>query len=214
MKLEDIIFTERVRGVQDLPLKRGTQNELQVRFLPDASEVDRARSVVEQIAGQMNNVAAAGASILDNNGSDELTWVVALGACAQFEERRFPRRHSMCGVCFDLKSLQLFERPHRYFKWMSFAGLIFEEVLVCPVVSADGTVFGTIWVVSELGTKERFSFRDATLLELGAAQMCELLETWVVHQKSRSESAHNLKLIHDFALQRRRSDRNSPLASD
>jgi hypothetical protein len=90
---------------------------------------------------------SAGISVFRRSVPDELTWIFAIGTLAEFQGRRFPLRHSICGVCFDYGSTQLFARPHRYFRWMAQAGISITETLVTPLTSVDGSLYGTIWTM-------------------------------------------------------------------
>lgn len=111
---------------------------------------------------------SAGVSIFADARYDELTWVSTAGALAQYRLRRFPQRHSLCGVVFGLKATQLFVAPHRHFQWMEQAGVIADECLIVPLVTTDG-MYGTVWVVTH-EPAHQFTAADADVLALlGAA---------------------------------------------
>jgi hypothetical protein len=118
---------------------------------------------------------SAGVSVFRRSVPDELTWIFAIGRLAEFQGRRFPLRHSICGVCFDYGSTQLFARPHRYFRWMEQAGISISETLVTPLVSVDGSLYGTIWTMCHSGPSRGFDIADALALEERARRVTEAI---------------------------------------
>lgn len=107
---------------------------------------------------------SAGISVFDKGSNDELTWISVAGVLADFEGRRYPRRHSLCGVSFDSRAIELFVQPHRYFQWMLLAGIVINEALVCPIFSPNGSLYGTIWVMSHDNGNIQFEEADARVL--------------------------------------------------
>lgn len=107
---------------------------------------------------------SAGISVFDKGGNEELTWISVAGLLADFEGRRYPRRHSLCGVSFDSRAIELFVQPHRYFQWMQLARIVINEALVCPIFSPSGKLYGTIWVMSHDDDSIHFEEADARVL--------------------------------------------------
>lgn len=126
---------------------------------------------------------SAGISIFDKSGKDELTWVSIAGTLSEFEGRRFPRRHSLCGVSVDTKAIELFVEPHRYFQWMQAAGITIEEALVCPLCSAEGDMYGTIWVMTHYDLATRFEQPDARILIQLAAAAGEMVRAEALRER-------------------------------
>ncbi|HEY0064694.1 MAG TPA: hypothetical protein VGC21_21435 [Telluria sp.] len=80
---------------------------------------------------------------------EELTWIEISGELAQFKGRRFPRRHSMCDVCFRTAQSQLFVRPQLHFRWMADNGIFVNEALITPLRGGRAELFlGTLWAVT------------------------------------------------------------------
>lgn len=107
---------------------------------------------------------SAGVSIFADPRYDELTWTSVAGHLEQFATRRYPRRHSLCGVCLDKRATQLFIRPHLYFQWIAQAGVRISEALVVPLWSGDA-IYGTVWVMAH-DEGRRFTADDARILTM------------------------------------------------
>ncbi|MES2902479.1 MAG: hypothetical protein V4723_22315 [Pseudomonadota bacterium] len=114
---------------------------------------------------------SAGVSLFSHAKYDELTWLVVRGHLARFQGRRFPHRHSMCGVCFDLDAAQLFVKPHLHFQWMQQAGIGIREALVAPLKNRRGQFEGTMWVMTHTKDHVRFNGGDLEVLELVASKI-------------------------------------------
>lgn len=113
-------------------------------------------------AARLCRADSAGISIFENSRYDELTWTAVTGVMRQYEGRRFPRRHSMCGVCLEKRMAQLFISPHRYFRWMADAGIEIETALVAPIVQRQ-CIPGTIWIMQH-DIAPRFHAQHAQIL--------------------------------------------------
>ena len=120
-------------------------------------------AVTEQMCS-LCDAESAGVSIFADFRHDELTWFSTAGKAAPFQGRRYPRRHSMCGVAFARGQTELFLRPHLYFQWMAQAGMTIREGLVVPLLSG-GEIYGATWLMTHRRKKE-FTLQDARVLEL------------------------------------------------
>ena len=118
---------------------------------------------------------SAGISLFDKRAHDELRWAVVAGDLAGFESRRFPLRHSLCGVCFDRRSAQLFKRPHLYFQWMALNDIFIESGLVYPVVDVSGAFIGTIWVMTNEDSSTQFSIDTVATLAALAEEIVRII---------------------------------------
>ncbi len=173
MKLTDIIGTEllaerptahaRVADLVDGPATTGSSSYLAML----GNFVDGA---MRQCGAQ-----SAGVSLFYRHDRNELTWVRARGDLRDFEGRRFPRRHSLCGVALDANATQLFIRPHRYFQWIEQAGIYIAESLVTPIMGPNGRKFGTIWMMTHSGSAHVFNQADAAALELTSKKISEAI---------------------------------------
>lgn len=117
---------------------------------------------------------SVGISIFDEQ-KDELTWAAISGELAPFEGRRFPRRHSMCGVCFQTAQSQLFVQPHRFFEWMSMSGIFAEEALITPLRGQRQLFFGTMWAIMDAGNMGEFTAAHLGMLRLHANEIISVL---------------------------------------
>ncbi|MES2322284.1 MAG: GAF domain-containing protein [Pseudomonadota bacterium] len=111
---------------------------------------------------------SAGVSMFASHKCDDLSWASVSGILAPFEGRRFPLRHSMCGVCMEQRAPQLFLCPHSYFSRMALNGIALRESLVVPLGDAGNAIYGTLWLAAH-DASASFSLADRdVLLALGA----------------------------------------------
>ncbi len=117
---------------------------------------------------QRCHAQSAGLSMFEPDPLDELTWVAVEGALAGFEGGRFPRRYSMCGVCLEMRSPQLFVNPHTYYSWLQATAHTVMEALVVPLMNREQRLVGTLWVMDHDKVKP-FDQGDAdTLVRLAS----------------------------------------------
>lgn len=141
------------------------------------------------IDGAMRQCGAqsAGVSLFYRYNSSELTWLRARGDLRDFEGRRFPRRHSPCGVALDANATQLFIRPHRYFQWIEQAGIYISEALVTPIMGPNGRKYGTLWMMTHDGA-HAFNQADARALELTSEKISEAISDTLYTAASATQS--------------------------
>ncbi len=118
---------------------------------------------------------AVGISQFSDGSGPELKWVAVAGTMREYEDRRFPLRHSMCGICFETGRPQLFVHPERFFKWMGVNGIGAIEALVAPVLSEQGAFLGTIWAMRHLKTSASFNQVHVEVLQVYALEVARLL---------------------------------------
>ena len=111
------------------------------------SDRDSITSLCERVLA-LSKADTVGISLFNHPVYDELTWSTVVGAASSFQGRRYPLRHSMCGVCFEWNSCQLFLEAQRYFQWLHLAGLRIAEGLVYPLRTPDELFYGTIWILA------------------------------------------------------------------
>lgn len=178
MPLSDVLATNL------LAFRRGDQDQrskaVEASAAVDLSSNINFTSVCRLLANEalrLCRAESAGITIFDKNGKDELTWITIAGALSEFEGRRFPRRHSLCGISFDTKEIQLFIEPHRYFQWMRDAGITIDEALVCPLFGPEENLYGTIWTMTHEDQTKQFEQPDARILMQLAAVAGEAIRT-------------------------------------
>ena len=161
MLLEEVLATERL-AVLD-PNRPVDKQALLAPFaqLQSSTESEVWDAVTEQVRA-LCGAESAGISIFADRRYDELTWVSVVGELAPYATRRFPRRHSLCGVSLERRSAQLFVKPHLYFQWIAQAGVTISEGLVAPLFSGDD-IYGTIWAMFHTPHRH-FSGTDALIL--------------------------------------------------
>ena len=159
--------------------------ELEIRPTPDGLAYTEPLNQARRIFGSVGELVehavstlgtdAVGISHFSDTSGPELKWVAVAGTMREFEKRRFPLRHSMCGVCFETGKPQLFVHPERFFKWMGFNGIGAIEALVVPVRSDHGTFLGTIWAMRHMATSPSFNQVHLEVLEIYALDVARLL---------------------------------------
>ena len=167
MLLRDVLATELLtyRGVA--PRRDVSTVLAPFERLTNAPELAVWDAVSAQ-ALRLCHAQSAGVSIFADPRYHELTWVSACGELAEYKSRRFPQRHSLCGVVFESRAAQLFVEPHRYFQWIAQAGVTIDEGLVVPLVSGE-RMYGTLWAMTHEPVHSFDAADEATLIMLGEA---------------------------------------------
>ena len=169
--LRDVLATEDLaEAARSTIASAVTRDDAFLRFPDDAT-----LHHIVAVARTACSADSAGISLFDNRARDELRWAVVEGDLAGFESRRFPLRHSLCGVCFDRRSTQLFKRPHRYFQWMALNDIFIELGLVHPVVDISGAFIGTIWVMTNEDSSTQFSTDAVATLAVLAEEIVRII---------------------------------------
>ena len=168
MPLEDVIATELLSKRQPMPEQLAALEAMRDEAgAPGSLSMDTGC----RLAMKACHAESAGVSLFSHSRYDELTWIATSGHLARFEGRRFPQRHSMCGVCFARDAPQLFLKPHKHFQWMEMAGIGIREALVVPLKSQSGQFHGTLWVMTHAKDHVRFNWVDVDMLGLIAARL-------------------------------------------
>lgn len=160
--LKDVLATEQLSTYRQAVTTASPGKVEIVQRLRERAQVEGWTAITDALKLSCH-AQSAGISIFENRYQNELTWSHISGRLAPFEGRRFPMRHSMCGVALELVGTQLFRYPHKYFRWLEFAGITISEALVTPVI-CNSTVRGTIWVMNHRGPR-KFNSAQALLLE-------------------------------------------------
>ncbi len=167
MQLRDVLATELLSLRNASPRSDVATVLAPFEHLDAGSELAIWDAVSAQVL-ELCRAQSAGVSIFADARYDELTWVSTTGTLADFRQRRFPQRHSLCGVVFELRSTQLFVEPHRYFQWIAQAGVTIDEGLVVPLVSGE-RLYGTIWAMTHEPVHHFTAADEAMLAMLGDA---------------------------------------------
>ncbi len=143
--------------------------ELAKAALVKAMAGGRARilDVLTEHALSICSAQSAGVSIFNSKECDELTWEKVQGELSNCTGRRFPLRHSMCGICLERREPQLFRQPHALFEWMGLNGIWADEALVVPLCGVGNDVYGTVWVFSHDDTAKFNEGHAQMLMQLG-----------------------------------------------
>ncbi|HEY0061335.1 MAG TPA: GAF domain-containing protein [Telluria sp.] len=148
--LSDVLVNTVLKERKPCPFQQGQSN-------PPPSHLFRAKrggrdailSALTMEAKELTGAHAAGVSLFTSRDCEELRWEATQGSLIEYSGRRFPVRHSMCGVCLEHREAQLFFQPQRYFKWMLQNGVQLAEVLIVPLASSRNAVYGTLWVAGK-----------------------------------------------------------------
>lgn len=174
MLLKDVLATNLllVRPVREV----NTEADAQIAAALLAAKPQGRMAVwteVSRLAKLLCKAQSAGVSIFANGQCDELTWMAVSGTLQLFASRRFPRRHSLCGVCFEHAAPQLFINPHLYFEWIAQAGITISEGLVAPLANEE-SIYGTVWLMTR-DDQRYFDAEDARLLGLLGKRVISML---------------------------------------
>lgn len=172
IKLTDVLATGLLVGRELTAEQRAMIVKKNLTLFSGATVKGTCASVMRECKSD-----SVGISIFNSPRYDELSWLRVVGIAAEFEGRRYPLRHSMCGVCFERNSPQLFVESQRYFQWLDLAGIRIAECLVYPIRSKSGNFIGTVWVVRHEPFKVPFSHREVTILEMASEHLRTLLES-------------------------------------
>jgi hypothetical protein len=166
--LSDVLATQRLQ-------KRKSAKSLHDQVVSANSKLMYAQSlgrksilsVLAREAAAMCRSHSAGVSLFTSRECDELRWEIIYGDLSEFSGRRFPIRHSMCGVCLTSREPQMFIRPQQYFRWMSDNGVRPVEALVVPLRGNGNDVYGTLWVTVRDNTAAFAQDHVNSLLAIG-----------------------------------------------
>jgi two-component sensor histidine kinase len=129
------------------------------------------------LAMELCEAGSAGVSILERE-TDEFRWFGLAGVLSVFEGEKTPRHNSPCGVCLDVESPVLLERPERAFDWIREANISTPEVLLVPLSRSGLDAIGTLWVVSDtIGHFNSGHARMLTELSSFAAMVLRMIQT-------------------------------------
>ena len=183
MPLADILATELLTTRPVTPPFPTLTPELE----PDVSALGKIRKICTT-ARQRCGADTVGVSIFHHPHYEELTWIAVVGEGEDFQGRRYPLRHSMCGVCFDLEAPQLFIEAQRYFQWLDLASIRIAEGLVVPLRTPSGHFYGTIWMAAHAPPRQ-FNDADVKLLSAFEDELYALISDATVGLSSRFTSS-------------------------
>lgn len=164
--MADVLLThELATRVSDYAPPAGALASLEVGNL--SAVIGRLRDILQ--------VDAVGVSLFAPS-TEELTWIEIAGELRKYQGRRFPRRHSMCDVCFQTAQSQLFVRPHRYFKWMAHNGIFISEALITPLRGRSTLFIGTLWATTQNPRPVVLGAAHLAQLRLHAAEVARMIE--------------------------------------
>jgi PAS domain S-box-containing protein len=121
------------------------------------------QSIVD-IALDLCIAGSAGVSLLERTPSGEEIFRahVLAGALAQYVGGNTLRNFSLCGVCLERGTPQLYSYPERYFTDLQAAKTPIVEGLVLPLIG-DNHALGTIWILSH-DEQRHFDSEDVRLM--------------------------------------------------
>ncbi|MGH9691578.1 MAG: ATP-binding protein [Candidatus Acidiferrales bacterium] len=143
-----------------------------------------------EMALQLCNAGTAGLSVLETlpGGEQVFRWINMAGRLKRFVGGSAPTNFSLCRVCLDRNSPQLFAYPARRFQYLSEAvDLPIVQALMIPVPLGLGES-ATIWILThEEGTN--FDAEDVRIMaELADFTGCAL---GLIHSLEAAEKARN-----------------------
>ena len=121
--------------------------------------------ILTDIALNLCRAETSGLSILDiaADGSKIFRWDALSGALSHAVGGTTPRDWSPCGTTLDMNCPQLFQLPEKFFTYFDKARPQILEGLVLPLRTANGSEFGTLWIVSH-SKERRFTSADVDIM--------------------------------------------------
>jgi PAS domain S-box-containing protein len=166
--LDDILITETLS--QRSPRSPDWQAEAQA-MQSLAQQISKDPEAVLQtlanIALTLCRAGTAGVSLLETTpeGTESFRWVAMAGQLANAVGSSTPRNVSLCGICLDRCTPQLFSYPERYFadfQDLQDADTPIVEGLVLPLV-CEHHALGIVWIASH-DEQRRFNTEDVRLM--------------------------------------------------
>lgn len=102
-----------------------------------------------QIAKDSCQAGTAGISLIEStsNGEEVFRWAALSGTYEPFEGTTTPRHFSLCTLCLESGSAQLYAQPERHFTYLQTVTPAAVETLVLPLMLEERP-FGTLWIVT------------------------------------------------------------------
>ncbi|BDA70795.1 hypothetical protein CAL7716_049610 [Calothrix sp. PCC 7716] len=180
--LEDILITDELQG--RTPRASNLQAENQALRALAQQLVNQPQTMLQSlvdIALELCQAGTAGVSLLEvmPNGEEVFRWNVLAGILKQHVGAITPRNFSLCSICLDHGTPQLFSHPEPYFTYYQAAKTPVVEVLVLPITS-ENHALGTIWIMSH-SDERHFDSEDVrvmtSLADFAAALLSNRLKT-------------------------------------
>ena len=163
--LEDILITDEL--FRRTPRASNLQAENQALRALARQLVNQPQTMLQNlvdIALELCESGTAGVSLLEvmPNGEEVFRWNVLAGTLKQHVGATTPRNFSLCSICLDRGTPQLYEYPERYFTYFQAAKTPVVEGLVLPLI-AENHALGTIWIMSH-SLERRFDPEDVRVM--------------------------------------------------
>lgn len=162
--LDDIIITDELsRRISKAPNLQAENQALHTL----AQQMVQPQTMLESLvtmAMNLCNAGTAGISLLEvtPSGEEVFRCVVVAGALKAYEGEMLSRNFSMCGICLDRGTTQLYLYPERYFTYFKQAEPVIVEELVIPLLTTDAPV-GALWIVSH-DSERKFDQEDVRVM--------------------------------------------------
>ncbi|PPS40264.1 ATP-binding protein [Chroococcidiopsis sp. TS-821] len=162
--LNDILITEELsRRSPRTPNLQAENQALHALARQLANQQETMLQTLVDMALELCTAGTAGVSLLETtNGEEIFRWNVLAGTLAHYVGGTTPRNFSLCGVCLERGTPQLFSHPERYFTYFQQANTPVVEGLVLPLI-ADNNALGTIWIMSH-DEQRHFDSEDVRLM--------------------------------------------------
>ncbi|MGB7084970.1 MAG: GAF domain-containing protein, partial [Phormidesmis sp.] len=100
------------------------------------------------VAVEICRAGSAGISIPEtgSEGEEVFRWVALAGAYTHVE-KTIPRHFTLCNICLERRTPQLYSYPGRYFEGLQYLQPPMVECLVLPIF-VNASPLGTLWIVA------------------------------------------------------------------
>ena len=222
VELERIIITEELFQRPCRPINFEAENRALYKLAYQLTESpqDLLQSLVS-VAVDICQSGSAGISIpeVKANGEEIFRWVALAGAYADAEDS-VPRYSSICNLCLERRTPQLYSYPARYFKNFQQLHPPMVECLVVPLLFNTHPM-GTIWVVAH-DDAQRFDREDLrimgslaqfTALSLHQMQIRHDAETATARERLARQKAETAIRLRDEFIATVSHELRTPLAN-
>jgi hypothetical protein len=137
----------------------------EVAQIPGADAHRATRCFIDMVL-RLYSAGSAGLSVLrpGSYGHAYFVWETVSGALAAHQGDGTPGDHSPCGLCLDIGTAIVLERPARAFTYLAGIQPAIFEALLVPSYDHDGTPLGTLWVIHHEPTA-CFGAEDVLIIE-------------------------------------------------
>ncbi|MGB7250704.1 MAG: GAF domain-containing sensor histidine kinase [Phormidesmis sp.] len=138
------------------------------------------------VAVEICRAGSAGISIPEtgSEGEEVFRWVALAGAYTHVE-KTIPRHFTLCNICLERRTPQLYSYPGRYFEGLQYLQPPMVECLVLPIF-VNASPLGTLWIVAHDDARQ-FDAEDLRIM--GSLAQFTAVSLYQMQTHDRAEAA-------------------------